>query len=224
MTNRQPAYRKVPISDSRSVGPRHATTWAFGKGAPLVFAAIGALLALTACGGSVNAGPGRGANRVPVDPGTQVHASGGNEPALLATNRERSEGRLARGTVVRQAADTNDWNLLASEKCNGSTAHRRLQDAGYALPGHVALGPISRQARKAPARGSEASSLTSASGAKQGLRRVDRQHRDKGAKRRVPGRRIRRRQTSGKLSTIFKKRPTASGEQRTLGGVSERSY
>ena len=162
MTNRQPAYRKEPTSDPRSADPLHATTGAFGKGTPLVFAAIGALLALTACGGSVQADAGRGANRVPVDPGTQVHASGGNEPALLATSRKRSDGR--------------HWTEA------------------------------------------------SAPGAKHGPGRLDRQHRDRGAKTCVPGRRIRRRHTSGKLSTIFKKRPTTSGERRTLGGVSERSY
>lgn len=84
MTNRQPAYRAEPPSAARSADELPVPTARNpGRRPPLAFAAVVALLALTACGGPVNAEAASGPSGEPVSGGTLVYATGDTEPACL---------------------------------------------------------------------------------------------------------------------------------------------
>lgn len=84
MKNRQPAYRDEPTSSSRAVDRTPAPTAKnLTKRVPLAIAAVGALLALTACGGAVHADAASGPGSEPVFGGTLVYATGDTEPACL---------------------------------------------------------------------------------------------------------------------------------------------
>lgn len=84
MTNRQPAYRDEPIQASRSAdNTPDPTGRKLAKHMPLAFAAVGMLLALTACGGAVRADFVQGQAPGPASGGTLVYATGDTEPACL---------------------------------------------------------------------------------------------------------------------------------------------